>query len=500
VPLDHPIREMALRYLQLAEELPENEALIYEIPPFVGRRLTWSDIANRSDDLLRHYRGQGVRSDSRCAVTLAHHLDLIPGLLALWRLDAMAVFVDAAWGNGLRTNVIDHSGANFALDMSGDLQIVRIRDSNEFQNPLPEGTAMMGYTSGSTGDPKGIPFTHTKLALGMHYEAAAVTALHGSTPKRIGCSTRLSGSGLLNLTYSWAPFLDGAVVILPEITITSARTYWRRSDEHEVDLTFLFPAQVEILNQLALPRSPERTATLCLTGSAPVSARLQQRFKERFGLQLINTYGMSEAPSIVTFGDFDKDGNATNDVGVPWMLQARLVDSDGVTVVGSGEGEMQLSGPTLLDYYYGNPAATAAAFDGRWFRTGDILRRNSAGIYKLVGRSKHVVMKGGFSVYLNEVEEAALAISDVIEAAAVPLIQDELEDIGLLIRLSPESTITSNDVHQAVRDYLGIQRAPRRVICISSPLPRLGVSKLDRRAIQEVWESETNQLSADAHS
>ncbi|MFC3965305.1 class I adenylate-forming enzyme family protein [Nocardia jiangsuensis] len=491
MPSAPAVRELAARYLLRAEEAPEADAIVYARSPFEGRSLSWADVAERSERLMRDYRATGMAAGSRCALTLADHLDMIPALLALWRLDATAVLIDPAWGDRLRTNVVEHSGADFALDMTGPAEAVRLRGSGRFAAPLPEGTAMLGYTSGSTGDPKGIPFTHSKLALTMHYSAAACTYRHGARPRRIGCNARLSGSGVLNLNYTWAPFGDAATVVLPELTLSTARSYWRAVEEFGVEQAYLFPAQVEMVNQVALPRSPGGTAPLCLTGSAPVSARLQARFEERFGLPLVNCFGISEAMCTIFFGHLDASGSATTDIGVPWLLQARLVDEDGAVVSGAGEGELQLSGPTLLDHYYNNEAATAAAYDGRWFRTGDIVRRNADGVYRIAGRRKHVVMKGGFSIYLNEVEEAALAVPGVLEAAAVPLLTHDLEDLGLLVRLHADSAATTTDVHAALRASLGVQRAPSRVVRVTEPLPRTGPEKLDRRACEQRWTTET---------
>ncbi|MEV0358078.1 class I adenylate-forming enzyme family protein [Nocardia sp. NPDC050697] len=491
MPSDPAVRELAARYLLRAEEAPEADAIVYARAPFEGHRLTWADIAERSDRLLRGYRTLGMGEGARCALTLADHLDMIPALLALWRLDATAVLIDPAWGDRLRANVVEHSGANFALDMAGAAEPVRLNGAAGFAAPLPKGTAMLGYTSGSTGDPKGIPFTHSKLALTMHYSAAACTYRYGARPRRIGCNARLSGSGVLNLNYTWAPFSDAATVVLPELTLATARNYWRAVEEFGVEQAYLFPAQVEMVNQVALPRSPGGTAPLCLTGSAPVSARLQGRFAERFGLPLVNCFGISEAMCTIFFGHLDPNGDATTDIGVPWLLQARLVGENGEVVAGAGEGELQLSGPTLLDYYYNNEQATAQAYDGRWFRTGDIVRRDGAGVYRIAGRRKHVVMKGGFSIYLNEVEEAALAVPGVLEAAAVPLLTHDLEDLGLLVRLGTDSATTTTEVHAALRASLGVQRAPGRVVRVTEPLPRTGPEKLDRRGCEQRWESET---------
>lgn len=490
------VRELAQRYLQLADEAPDSDALIYQRAPLEGAQISWADIANRSEDTMARFRRAGVAPGSRCMVTLTDHPAMIPTLVALWRLDATVVLIDAAWGSRLRDNVLAHSGADFALSAIAESEVVRVGDSAHFPHQLPDGTAMLGYTSGSTGDPKAIPFTHRKLALTMHASAAAGAALRGNAPARLACSARLSGSGTLNMHYIWAAFADAAVVVLPELNLSSARDYWRRIDEYGVEQTYLVPALVEIVNQLASPRDANSAAPLCLSGSAPVSSRAQQRFFERFGLPLVNCYGISEAMCAIFFGQIDDSGHATNNVGLPWLLQARLVDSTGKTVLGEGEGELQLAGPTLLDFYYGNPAATAAAFDGRWFRTGDIMRRNADGIYSIAGRIKDVVMKGGFAVYLNEVEEAALAVDGVIEAAATPLDDGTGEDIGLIVRLGSSSVITTSMVLESVRSDLGVQRAPRRVISVNIQLPRTGQDKLDRRAVAALWQAETAPTTA----
>lgn len=487
-------RDIPARYLVAAAERPDGDAIVFERGDLAGSRLTWADLANRSDDLARRYRAAGVRPGSRCAVTLADHVDLVPGLLALWRLDCTVVLVDPMWGRALTQNVLTHSEAEFGIDFQDAAEVAKRSRAGAFAHELPDGTAMLGYTSGSTGDPKGIPFTHGKLALTMHASAAAATALNGVAPQRIACSARLSGSGTLNMHYTWAVFADAAVVVLPELTMRTAKEYWQRVEAHAIDQTYLVPALVELVNQLAADREGKGSGPLCLTGSAPVSSRLQQRFHERFGLPLVNCYGISEAMCAIFFGHVDR-GAATNQIGVPALLQARLVDSAGSVVPGEGEGELELAGPTVFDYYHGNPAATSAAFRGRWLRTGDVVRRDARGIYSIAGRSKDVVMKGGFAIYLNEVEEAALALPEVVEAAGVPIANGEHEDIGALIRVDAEAAGDPQRIRRLLVERLGAQRAPSRVVLTHDALPRTGQDKLDRRAVLERWKRESQPAS-----
>jgi long-chain acyl-CoA synthetase len=179
-----------------------------------------------------------------------------------------------------------------------------------------------------------------------------------------------------------------------------------------------------------------------------------------------------------------------NTIGTPALLKAQLRDRNGTVVEGVGEGELELSGPTLFDGYYRNTHATETAFRGCWLRTGDLLRRDEQGRYWIVGRLKNVVMKGGHSIHLDEVESAAFEIDGIHEAAGVPLhLPAGGEDFGLLVRLLPDSGLTCAVVAAELGRRLGAHHAPRRVIQITQALPRTGQEKLDRPRVVEMWHS-----------
>jgi acyl-CoA synthetase (AMP-forming)/AMP-acid ligase II len=490
-------RELFKRYSQLAEEQPNEYALIIERKPYAGTKMTWADLLQRSEDLARKLHGRGIANGARCAVTLTDHPDTLPLLLALWRLDATAVLIDRLWGARRRDGVIEHGGATHAVTLESVLDISTLdRVTQAARHELPTGTAMLGYTSGSTGDPKGVAFVHDKLALTMRAASAAIASYRGSAPRRIACSMRLSGSGVLNLHFTWAAFSSATTVVLPELTIESARDYWARIADFGIEQTFLVPPLIELLNHVAQPRAKNAPAPICLTGSAPLSARTQERFQQKFELPLLNAYGLSETMCASFFGQIGTDGRATNSIGLPWLLEARIKTSDGELVPDVGEGELELTGPTIFDGYYGNAAATAESFDGRWFRTGDIVRRDHTGRFHIVGRRKDVVMKGGFSVYFNEVEEAALALNGVLEAAVVPVVLAQGEDMGLIVRVERDSQITADEVLRFVREDIGAHRAPYRVVKIDSGLPRTGQDKLDRKEIILLWNSLTRETSS----
>jgi long-chain acyl-CoA synthetase len=474
-------------YARLAEDRPNHPALIFQREPHIGAAWTWSQLLERSQMLSKRLAETGPTGRGLWAVVLADHPDMLPVLLAIWQLGGTALLVDGEWGHRLRNSILGHADPDALVSLVPELSVTRL-DAARADRPLPDDAALLSYTSGTTGDPKATVMTHGRLSTTMYAAAAAVVRHRGEPPARVACSMRLSGSGVLNLHYTWAVCADAAVVVLPELTLGTATDYWRRIEEHEIDQMFLVPPLIELLNHAATPPSGRRKPPICITGSSPLSPRTQDRFQRRFNIGLLNAYGLTESMCACFFGEYDERGMGRNTIGQPALLKARLRDSAGLVVEGCGDGELELSGPTLFDGYYRNAAATAAAFVGPWFRTGDLMRRDEQGRYWIVGRSKDVVMKGGFAVYLSEVEEAALDVRGVQEAAAVPLtLPDGSEDIGLLVRSMPDAALDLVAVADGLRTFLGGQRAPRRVIETADPLPRTGQEKLDRRRTLELW-------------
>ena len=475
----------------LALTRPDDPAVSYQREPRVGVTLTWSGLWVRAAEIRETLLRGGAQGGRVSALVLNDHPDLIPALLALWQLNSPPVLLDPQWGARLTSSILAHSTPAFLVTVDPSVTITAL--SPEAPSDAPADAAFIGYTAGSTGDPKAIVFTHERLHAGTLGNVSASLRLRGSRPERLARSMRMSGSGVINLHHTWAAVLGSCVVVLPELTVSTARDYWSRVESHEIDQTFLVPQLIELVNRFAADRDRSRCGPLCFTGSAPLSPRTQDRFQRRFGLPLMNAYGLSETSSAAFFGHLGEDGLATNSIGVPERVTARLRAADGQIVEGEGEGEIELAGTQVIAGYYRNPAATAQALTDGWLRTGDIARRGRDGLYYLVGRSKDVVMKGSYAIYLVEVEEAASAHPDVLEVAAVPLrLADSTEDIGCLVRLVNGKETAAGQILAWLREDLGAQRAPCRVVVTSEPLPRGGQDKLDRPGVIARWDALPN--------
>lgn len=478
-------------YRTAAAERGSDAAITFTRAPFEGLTLTWGDLMDRANTLTGELSEAGVGPKTRLAVMAVDHPNMVPTALAMWQLEAIPIMVDPLWGESIQSGVIAHSRADAVVHVDDSLTVEPVRDRPADRPRLPPTTAAVAYTSGSTGAPKGIPLRHERLVAALHSSANRIISYRGEAPARVGSSMRLSGVGVLGLQYLWSAALGAEVVVLPPLDLETASAYWADVDRYEIDQAILVPILFELLLHLSSPGEHERRP-LFLNASGPIPPKTHERFMERFGTPVLNCYGLTETTFACMVGDTDRPGETTRAVGRPDLVRIRLCAPDGTEVKGSGEGELQVSGPTVSDGYYDNAEANAALFDGTWLRTGDLARRDETGKYWIAGRLKDAVMKGGNTIYLTEVEEACMELEGVLEAVAVRTdLPGGIEDFSLIARPVDGMALETGQLKAALEEALGPERSPRKVIVADRELPRIGQNKIDRRAAGELWEELT---------
>jgi acyl-CoA synthetase (AMP-forming)/AMP-acid ligase II len=448
----------------------------------------------RADAFAEDLGRAGVRRGSRLATVLVDHPNALPALLAMWRLDAVPILIDPEWGESIRAGILSHGRADVVVTIAEQLRVEPVADRVPGDRPeLPPGTAMLAYTSGSTAAPKGIPLQHDRLVAAFHASACKVAGYRGNSPARFGSSMRLSGFGVLALHYLWSAAFGAEVVVLPRLELDTARAYWADLARHEIDQVVLVPPLFELLLRVSRPGAHERRP-LFVNASGSISATTHGRFMDRFDAQVLNCYGLTETTFACMVGDTDERGATTQAVGRPDLVLIRLRGEDGSEVVGTGEGEIEVRGPTVSDGYYDNSEANAALFSGPWLKTGDLARRDETGKYWIVGRLKDAVMKGGSTVYLTEVEEACVALDGVLEAVAVRAdLPGGIEDLGVIVRPVDGAVADGGRLKSALDRALGPGRSPRSVVVTDRALPRIGQNKIDRRSAQALWSELTGK-------
>ncbi|MCP4808464.1 MAG: acyl--CoA ligase [Proteobacteria bacterium] len=401
---------------------------------------------------------RGVRDGDRVVLSFGSSAELVLLVLGCLHLGASAVPVSPASSDREKAFFAEHSKA----------VLVVTEPPEDLGEEQPEATqraereAFLLYTSGSTGNPKGV-----RVAWSAAKASARDTALHfGMGPgTRMYCVLDPShGHGLI--VGILTPILCGGTCVIDErFNAFSAARFWPTCAKHEVTCFTSVPAVLRTLLRLTDTGAPTVRFGLC--ASAPLSERFQAEFEARFGFPLANNYGMTETATWMTRGHLTGDRHPGS-VGTPLPDTLRIVD-----------GEVQVRGPQVTDGYLDNPDATASLFDGEWMRTGDLGRLVDGFLY-LDGRAKEVIDVGAEKVYPQDVEERLLEHPNVLGAAVVGAPSKRYgEEPVAFVLVDGEA-----DLRAWCREGLASYKVPRRVVVLED-FPRLRTGKVDRAALRE---------------
>jgi acyl-CoA synthetase (AMP-forming)/AMP-acid ligase II len=228
---------------------------------------------------------------------------------------------------------------------------------------------------------------------------------------------------------------------------------------------------------------------LGITGAAPMPVELKNKiFKLLPDIRLTETFGMTETTATGTNALHDDFVTRHGTVGkVRINLEARLVDEDDNDVAPGQVGEIIYRGPTVMKGYYKNPEATAEAFRGGWFHSGDLMRQDEDGYFYVVDRKKDMLISGGENIYPAEVEEVLYSHPDVLEAAVIGVPDPEWgEAVKAIIVPVENATLTETEIVEFCRQHLAGYKKPKSVAFVSE-LPRNATGKVLKTRLREMY-------------
>ena len=379
-----------------------------------------------------------------------------------------------------------------AAPPGGDTGILSVmRDAPAFNAPRrePDDTAVILYTSGTTGKPKGAELTHGNMvsnAVACHDmlepafsggpEAQDVTLitlpLFHSTAQTAQMNAALYGGYRIVLM----PRFDPAAVF--DAFVRERVGYW-------VGVPTMYWALLQHARASAIDVAGA-TASLkvCTSGGAPIPLELLRDFERTFGARILEGYGLSETAPVVTFNQLQRPSRHGT-VGLPiFGVQVRCVDEHDAPVPVGERGEVVVRGPNVMKGYYDRPDATADALRGGWFRTGDIGTIDADGYLAIVDRKTDMILRGGFNVYPREIEEVLMTHPAVALAAVVGVKDEQFgEEVKAFVVPKAGAAVTEAEIVAWARDQMASYKYPRTVE-FRDALPMSATGKVLKRELR----------------
>jgi long-chain acyl-CoA synthetase len=434
-------------------------------------KLTWSELDTLASGFARYLSTQGVVAGDRVAILLPNGVEFVVAFLAILKLGATPA--------PLNPLVKDEELAAFNADLRPKLSVDRVVMSQGSWQTIDKVSApsLILYTSGSTGRPKGSVFSHDALTFANHSWAEPVMGLTADDTVLVAVplahSLGLNG-GLL------APLLTGATIILlerftPEAMFAAIKKYH----------VSVFPAVATIfrrlLNSPAFAQADFSSLRLAVSGAAPCPWELAVEWREKTSTRIVRGYGMTELFRPLSFRAGDPN-DLPSAVGraVPGV-EIRLAADEGTSR--DGIGELWIKSPAMMNGYLDAPDETNEVISNGWFKTGDLATVSPQGYVEIVGRTRERILRGGYSVFPQEVEAVLLSHPAVAEAAVVGAPDVDLgEEVVAFVSLKRTEKLTSEDLLSYCKDHLARYKYPRQVHIVAE-LPKGPTGKILKSAL-----------------
>jgi long-chain acyl-CoA synthetase len=463
---------MAENYVGLldatARRFPDATALRWD-----GGGLAYGELLDRASRCAAGLRAAGVGPGARVAFGLPNSVDFAVALLAVAKLGATAAPLDPRLTVDERAAILTDLAPVHVLDE------VTVGTGREPTRRMVEAPALILYTSGSTGQPKGAIHGHPSVAFAMRSWAGPIMGL-GREDRVLAALPLSHAFGIQGALL--APLAVGAsIVLLERFTAEAAIAALL---DHAVTI---FPGVATMFQRVlaspALPAAGFPALKFALSGAAPCPWEIASAWRERVGVRILRGYGMTELFRPISYLVADPTDLPDAIGRAAPGVRAQVVD-DGGRVLPPGEsGELLIRTPSGMDAYLNAGAETRAVLDDGWFRTGDLATITAEGWVRIVGRKRERILRGGYSVFPSEVEAVLLAHPAVAEAAVVGRPDPELgEDVFAVVVLREGADATPGLLVAWCRERLAAFKYPRQ-IRVAAALPKSATGKVLKRLL-----------------
>jgi len=462
--------------------------------PETAETLTWRILRDEARELARKMAALGIKKGESVAIIHPNGRDGLVATYATLYGGFRATMINLAAGPDAIAYALDHSGARFAIvhpsqsetfasvAPKGVVELVpaMLDATIELTDIDPDDHALLMYTSGTTGKPKGVVHSHSSLLAGGWTTAVA----HGLDGNDRGfCVLPIYHINGLCVTVMSALVSGGSLVMVSKF---SASKFWIQVAEGEATWFSVVPTIIShLLHGTADPQADTRLR-FGRSASSALAVETQSAFETRFGVPIIETMGLTETAAQILSNPLPPGVRKIGSPGVGFGNDVQIMATDLTEAPRGTEGEIAVRGPNVMREYLSNPEATAATFAGDWLRTGDLGRMDEDGYVFVTGRLKELIIKGGENIAPREIDEVLYSHNDIVEAAAFarPCTQYG-ERVEAAVAVCEGSTLAEADLLTLCSQRLGTFKAPDRIHFMKE-LPKGPSGKIQRLKLSEI--------------
>jgi len=482
------------------------------------RSLTYGDFDARTDELAAGLSDLGVAPGDVVSVFLPNCIEFLEAWFAILKAGGVLGPVNPAYTGPEAGYVIGHSEAVAVVTDEQGAEVIsaerdgldRLRDVISIDGggnlafgelagrggptPTPlrglDDLAAILYTSGTTGKPKGAMLSHRNQLVNATQGAELVPLGAGD---RVGMMLPLFHANAQVVT-TLIPIMIGCEIVMWERF--SASTFWETVEELQPASLSAVPTILAAV--LHAPGAPEGKTSLryVICGAAPLSVELLQAFQRRFGIRILEGYGLTETSCISSINPFYGDRKAGS-IGLPIRGQEmKIAGKDGEAVAPGDYGEIVVRGPNVMIGYFKNAEATAESIRDGWLHTGDVGYVDEDGYFFIADRSKDMIIRGGENIYPREIEEVIYTFDGVLECAVIGIPHEVRgEEVLAIVVPKPGVTLDLDALAEHAAARLARYKLPKRFE-LRDDLPKTATGKISKGPLREQFGSWTSTVAA----
>jgi long-chain acyl-CoA synthetase len=480
---------------------------------FEGKEITNFEMMRGSRKLAAVLKNLGVKQGDRVILQMPNCPQVLQGFGAVWRLGGVIVPINYLIGEEETAYIYQDSGAKVVISSREFLPKINtarakapdLKNILLINGPVPEGflsfnelmqasgeelniedtgdedIAALIYTAGTTGRPKGVMHTHKSLYANAKMQYESVPLPDGITSLSVLPLCHSYGIATMNN----ALFRKATKTVLPNSFNLEA--IFSSIEKYKVYIMSGVPTMYVYMLLYPEPKKYDLSSMkYWISGSAPLALETWKKFKEVFGFEIIEGWGLTEAGANNSVNPFD-GLKKVGSIGLPMKgTEMAIMDDEGNTLPGNRQGEIVIRGPQLMTGYWQKPEETAEMIRNGWLHTGDVGYIDEEGYFWITDRKKDLIIKGGENISPRTIEEVLFAHPKVSEASVIGA-KSEIygEDIKAFVVLKPGESATADEILDFSRGKLTNFLLPREIVFLQA-LPKSIVGKVLKKKLREL--------------